>query len=64
MAMMIDDGWKKSSVASTHGTSIQARRTENGVSIRHSHKPESTITIDPAAWVAFLTGAKSGEFDL
>ncbi|MEU6248784.1 DUF397 domain-containing protein [Glycomyces sp. NPDC047010] len=60
--------WRKS----TRSTSGSGQCVEAGpladdsgrVAVRHSHHPEgSVIVYTRAEWVAFLAGAKDGEFD-
>ncbi|MEU6859821.1 DUF397 domain-containing protein [Glycomyces sp. NPDC046736] len=60
--------WKISSRSSSNGGScVEAGPLADGsgrVAVRHSHHPEgSVIVYTRAEWVAFLAGARDGEFD-
>lgn len=62
---MIGKEWK-SAPACLDGTCIQAREGDaDGVDVRDSKDPDGPILRFTAAeWVAFIDGAKAGEFDL
>lgn len=60
--------WRISTRSSNNGGQcVEAGPLADGsgrVAVRHSHHPEgSTIVYTRAEWVAFLAGAKDGEFD-
>ncbi|MEU6859822.1 DUF397 domain-containing protein [Glycomyces sp. NPDC046736] len=60
--------WRKSSRSSDNGPNcVEAGPLADGsgrVAVRHSHHPEgSVIVYTRAEWVAFLAGARDGEFD-
>ena len=60
--------WKISSRSSDNGGScVEAGPLSDGsgrVAVRHSHHPEAAVIVyTRAEWVAFLAGAKDGEFD-
>ena len=60
--------WRKSTRSpSDNGQCVEAGFLTDGtgrVALRHSHHPEAPpIVYTKAEWVAFLGGAKDGEFD-
>ncbi|MCD0447072.1 DUF397 domain-containing protein [Glycomyces sp. A-F 0318] len=60
--------WKISSRSDSNGGNcVEAGALTDGsgrVAVRHSHHPEgSVIVYTRAEWVAFLAGARDGEFD-
>jgi hypothetical protein len=56
--------WRKSS-ASNSGECVEVAFLARSVLIRHSGDPSGPVlTFSDREWAAFLTGARSGEFDL
>lgn len=60
--------WRKSSRSDSNGGQcVEAGPLADGsgrVAVRHSHHPDgSVIVYTRAEWVAFLAGARDGEFD-
>jgi hypothetical protein len=56
--------WRKSS-ASVSGNCVEVRRRKDLVQIRDSKDPDGPVlTFGRDDWLAFLTGARLGEFDL
>jgi hypothetical protein len=58
--------WRKSSVSdSGGGQCVEVAFAEEGVLVRHSRNPNGPVlSFTQSEWVAFLLGARKGEFDL
>jgi hypothetical protein len=57
-------GWRKSS-RSGQTNCLEVRAAPGGVEVRDSKEPAgATLSFTRAEWLAFLAGAKDGEFDL
>ncbi len=55
--------WRRSDRCS-NGACLEFAATGNGVLFRDSKDPNGPVfTFDRAEWVAFLAGAKAGDFD-
>ena len=57
--------WIKSSASNGNGTCVEAASVKEGeILVRNSRDPEGPVlSFTKAEWVAFLAGAKAGEFD-
>jgi Domain of unknown function (DUF397) len=57
--------WRKSSFSGNNGGDcVEVAFAEEGVLLRHSRNPRGPVlSFTQAEWLAFLTGARSGEFD-
>ena len=58
--------WRKAAASAANGSCVEvALVSDGGVAVRDSKDPSGPILRYTAAeWVAFLHGAKGGEFDL
>lgn len=57
-------GWRKSS-RSGQTNCLEVRPASGGVEVRDSKNPGgATLTFTRDEWLAFIAGAKAGEFDL
>ncbi len=58
--------WRTSSHSQGEGACVEAAfLPDGGVAVRHSKDPDGSVLVyTPGEWVAFLKGAKDGEFDL
>lgn len=57
--------WRKSSFSGKQTNCVEFRRTDDGVEVRNSKRPEAgTIGYTVEEWRAFIAGAKAGEFDI
>jgi hypothetical protein len=61
-----DAGWRKSSHSTEERGCVEAAfLADGGVAVRHSKDPGGpALVYTRAEWLAFLSGAKDGEFDL
>lgn len=59
-------GWFKSSFSGTGGSAcVEVALLGDGVAVRDSKDPAGPmLRFTPAQWLAFLAGARTGEFDL
>jgi hypothetical protein len=56
--------WFKATCSTHNGACVQVASLPDGVAVRDSKDPEGPILVyTPAEWLAFLDGAKKGEFD-
>lgn len=63
----MDYRWQKSSYSNSNGTGgcVEARNDGAQVQVRHSRFPmDAWLDFTYEEWQAFITGVKSGEFDL
>jgi len=60
---MTEQVWRKSSFSQGNGNCIEIAGVEDSVLIRESDDPATVVKTSRAKWVAFLAGAKAGEFD-
>jgi hypothetical protein len=64
MSMQVSE-WKKSRHSGNGGNCVEVGLAPGLVSVRDTKDREGgTLTVPTAAWSAFLTGVKAGEFDL
>ncbi|MGW5364140.1 DUF397 domain-containing protein [Actinopolymorpha pittospori] len=64
MSMQVSE-WKKSRHSGNGGNCVEVGQVPGLVSVRDTKDREGgTLTVPTAAWSAFLTGVKAGEFDL
>jgi len=57
--------WVTSSASSGDGNCVEAAVTPTGVLVRDSkNRTGPTLDFGAQEWLAFVTGAKAGEFDL
>ncbi|MEU4163416.1 DUF397 domain-containing protein [Actinoplanes sp. NPDC026670] len=62
---MLDHNWRTSTRSGSNGACVEVRRVGDTVEVRDTKdrtKPAHAYTL--AEWEAFISGAKSGEFDL
>lgn len=66
MALRSGAPFIKSSASAQGGNCVQVRSDGNGhVVVRDSKNPDGErLAFTPDEWSAFITGAKSGEFDI
>ncbi len=59
-------GWRKSSASDAGNPNcVEVAFAEEGVLVRHSRNPNGPVlSFTQSEWVAFLLGARKGEFDL
>jgi hypothetical protein len=64
--MSLTEKWIKSSRSgSNSGQCVEVRALGSAVEVRDTkNRDGGTLSISPAAWVAFVDAAKQGEFDL
>jgi len=56
--------WRKSSASGNQGQCVEVAEREGQYFMRDSKDPTGPVlTFTQAEWVAFITGAKAGEFD-
>ena len=56
--------WRKSSVSRQDGACLEVAKTRDGRAVRDSKDPDGPVlTFTQAEWIAFIAGAKAGEFD-
>ncbi|MCW2639448.1 MAG: hypothetical protein JWP76_1754 [Dactylosporangium sp.] len=56
--------WMKSSRSSGNGQCVEMADLGDAVAVRDSKDPTGPVLLfTPGEWVAFLSGAKDGEFD-
>jgi len=56
--------WRKSSVSGNNGACLEVATTRDGRAVRDSKDPDGPVlTFTQAEWIAFIAGAKAGEFD-
>ena len=57
--------WRKSSRSADNGNCVEYCPQPGVVGVRDSKDPDGAVlTFTPAEWLAFVGGAKDGEFDL
>jgi hypothetical protein len=57
--------WHKSSRSNGQGQCVEVARIDQAVAVRDSKDPAGPVlTFTSAEWVAFISGAKDGEFEL
>ena len=67
MSTLMDAGgaWMKSAASGDGNSCVEAQVTVDGVNVRDSKDRSGPVLgFTTEEWVAFLAGAKSGEFDL
>jgi len=60
---MTEIQWRKSSYSQGNGNCIEIAGIGDGVLIRESDEPATVVKTSRAKWIAFIAGAKAGEFD-
>jgi len=56
--------WRKSSVSGNNGACLEVAKTQDGRAVRDSKDPDGPVlTFTQTEWIAFIAGAKAGEFD-
>lgn len=56
--------WTTSTRSGSNGQCVQVRDRGDTVDVRDSKNPDGpTLAFSPAEWLAFIQGAKAGEFD-
>jgi hypothetical protein len=64
-ARVITETWSKSSYSNNNGACVEVRREGPAILVRDTKdRSGGTLAFTEAEWTAFVTGAKSGEFDL
>ena len=57
--------WRKSSDSAGNGDCVEVSFAEESVLVRHSRYPSGPVlSFTHSEWMAFLSGAHRGEFDL
>jgi hypothetical protein len=57
--------WRKSSASAAKEDCVEVAFAEEGIRVRHSRSPGGPVLLfTHSEWVAFLAGARTGEFDL
>jgi hypothetical protein len=57
--------WHKSSRSNGQGQCVEVARIDQAVAFRDSKDPAGPVlTLTSAEWVAFISGAQDGEFEL
>ena len=57
--------WHKSTRSNGSGDCVEVAKLTDGVAVRDSKDPNGPIlTFAASEWLAFLAGARDGEFDL
>ncbi len=56
--------WRKAQLSTNNGSCVEVASVVGKITIRDSKDPSGPMLVyTPAAWSAFLDGAKRGEFD-
>jgi hypothetical protein len=56
--------WRKSSYSGGNGDCVEVAECGDGVAVRDSKDPAGpALAFAPSDWVAFVQGAKNGDFD-
>jgi hypothetical protein len=62
---VITEAWSKSSYSNNNGACVEVRRDGASVLVRDTKDREGgTLTFNRREWLAFVAGAKQGDFDL
>jgi hypothetical protein len=63
---MITDVWVRSSRSGSQGNCVEVRRAEDGdIQVRDSKDPNGPVlSFTPTEWDTFITGTKTGNFNL
>lgn len=62
---MITETWSKSSYSNNNGSCVEVRRDGIDVLVRDTKDREGgTLRFNTQEWLAFVNGAKTGDFDL
>jgi hypothetical protein len=57
--------WRKSTKSQGNGQCVEVAELPGGIAVRDSKNPSGpALILTPDEWMAFLAGAKDGEFDL
>jgi hypothetical protein len=58
-------GWFKSSYCGQYGSCVEVALLADEIAVRDGKNPDGAVLkFTPAEWLAFLAGARGGEFDL
>ena len=56
--------WRTSSFSGQAGTCVEVGAFDGVIKVRHSQRPDAeVIEYTPQEWLAFIAGAKAGQFD-
>ena len=59
------EGWFKSSFSGQTGDCVEVEVRRDGIAVRDSKDPDGPVLrFTRGEWIAFLAGARVGEFDL
>jgi hypothetical protein len=60
----LDATWRKSSISSNDGSCVEVRRATTAIEVRDTKdRGGPVLRFDEDAWLAFVAGVRSGEFD-
>ena len=61
----LSEDWSKSSFCGQSGECVEVRVAAGEIAVRDGKDPDGAVLrFTPAEWLAFLAGARVGEFDL